>query len=284
MLVSTGAQWHAGGWGRYRAAIVLGAVQGATEFLPVSSAAHLRIVPWLLHWDEVEATFGNQTFDVALHMGTLLALTLRYGGEWIDLVRHVGRPESAAGRLFWQLVVASVPGAVIGAALERYARGYFDRRFRVIGCNLVLMGVALEAVDRWTAQRMPVEGLNRRQAVLIGISQGVALVPGVSRSGATMMTGRALGLTREGAARFSFLLAMPVTFGAGLLKLRQVRREDVTLEVGIGIATAAVVGRLAIGGLLRFLQLRRHRFLPFAVYRAVLGTAVVAVDARRRRQ
>ena len=269
--------------GNYRVATTLGIVQGLGEFLPISSSAHLIIVPWLAGWSgSAYEFFNSQTFDVALHMGTLLALVVVFWNDWLTLILHATRPQTPEGKLFWLLVLASVPGAAFGFALDTYAADYFSDKYLIIAVTLAIMGVLLYVADAFAPQRDDLHHISWRGSFLIGISQALALVPGVSRSGATMTMGRALGLKRETAARFSFLMATPITVGAGLLKLRKLAPGQMTMPFWLGILAAFVVGMLAIKFLLRFLQYRGNSFLPFAVYRVGLAILIVAVYFLRR--
>lgn len=263
--------------GNYRVAATLGIVQGLGEFLPISSSAHLIVTPWLFGWtDETYGFFTTQTFDVALHMGTLLALIILFWRDWVRLVLHAHQPKTQDGKLFWLLVLASVPGAAVGAILETFAEGYFGDKYLLIAGTLSIMGLLLYWADHRMPERIDLHEINWKTALLIGTSQALALVPGVSRSGSTMTMGRALGLKRTTAARFSFLMATPITFGAGLLKLRKLSPADMTPPFWLGIVVAFIVGMLAITFLLRFLQRKGNSFLPFALYRLGLA-AVIAV-------
>lgn len=264
--------------GDYRVAATLGVVQGLGEFLPISSSAHLILTPWLLNWTgRVNTFFTNQTFDVALHMGTLLALLLVFWRDWINLFRHALRPKTPDGRLFWLLVMASLPGAAIGFVLDTFAEGYFTDKYLLIATTLAIMGVLLYLADQKAAERLELTDIGWKTALLVGTSQALALVPGVSRSGATMTMGRALGLKRPTAARFSFLMATPITFGAGIMKLKDLSPAEMTAPFWFGIVVAFIVGMLAINFLLRFLQRRGNSFLPFAIYRLALAALVVVV-------
>lgn len=210
-------------------------------------------------------------------MGTLLALIVVFWRDWLKLVLSATKRRTAEGRLFWWLVLASIPGAVFGFLLDTYAEDYFSDKYLVIAGTLTIMGLLLYWVDHVSVERLELGTIGWRTALLIGVSQALALVPGVSRSGATMTMGRFLGLRRETAARFSFLMATPITFGAGLVKLRKLTPTELTPPFWLGIAAAAIIGMLAITFLLRFLQRRGNSFLPFAVYRVVLAGVIVIV-------
>src|SRR5580700_8466285 len=189
-------------------ALILGAVQGLTEFLPVSSSAHLILVPWLFGWAD-----PGLAFDVALHLGSLVALLLYYRREWFDLVSSIIRPDRRSRMLLILLIVASIPGAVIGLLLEKRAETTFRDHMAVIGLTLAIMGVVLWIADVIGRNRKNLDQLYLGDAILIGLSQALAIVPGVSRSGATITTGRLLGIERQDAANFSFLMATPIIAG-----------------------------------------------------------------------
>jgi undecaprenyl-diphosphatase len=195
-------------------AVILGLAQGLGEFLPISSSAHLVLIPWLLRW-----TDPGLTFDVALHVGTLVAVVLYFWKDWWQLIiKGFTDVRSVKGRLFWYLVVATVPGAIAGFLLEKKAETLF-RSPLLIAIMLILMGIFLYWSDHRSSKNMEMNNITFRTSLLIGISQALAIIPGVSRSGITMSTGLLMGLTREGAARFSFLLSTPIIFGAAVVKL-----------------------------------------------------------------
>jgi len=253
-------------------AAVLGAVQGLTEFLPISSSAHLFVVPKLLGW-----RYSGLAFDVALHGGTLLALLLAFWRDWwallIDPFAADGPRRTAARRMWLWLAVATVPGAVAGKLLEQAAEDRL-RSLPLQAAMLFVFGLLLWAADRWLPpgrdDRRPGFGF----ALGMGMAQALALVPGVSRSGITITAGRAGGLSRVAAARLSFLLATPITFGAVLLKARHLPHDVPAGTLAVGVVTSAVVGLLAIRGLLRWLQ--RAGFAVFFAYRALLAAVLVA--------
>lgn len=261
-------------------AIVLGLVQGLTEFLPVSSSAHLALAPWLLGW-----TDPGLAFDVALHLGTLVAVAWYFRNDWIELTQsawrlvRTRRVETAADRRVLLLIAATIPAGVGGVLLKDYAETVF-RHPAVMASTLILLGAILWYVDRVAGQARQLEHLTARDAWLIGLAQVCALVPGVSRSGSTMTAGRALGLERGAAARFSFLMSLPIIGAAVALKLPEVIRDSGAIgPLAAGIAAAAVSSWLAITVLLRFVS--RHSFGVFAAYRIVLGLIVFALLALR---
>lgn len=270
-------------------AIVIGIIQGLTEFIPVSSSAHLELAPWIFGW-ESNPLIGSLAFDVFLHLGTLIALLVYFWRDWVRLVgamlasirdRHIGL--DADRRLGWLLVLGTIPAAIIGFVgedfIDRVFHGGSDEIRLAIAGALVLGAIILLAADWLGAKRREIEQVGPGTALTIGFSQALALLPGISRSGATISAGLALGLTRESAARFSFLLATPITLGAGLYGSRHLFEEAHSttewLAIGGGFAAAAIAGLLAIGFLLAWL--RRRSFLVFGVYRVALAALVVAL-------
>jgi undecaprenyl-diphosphatase len=254
-------------------AFILGALQGLTEFLPVSSSAHLVLLPWLMRWSD-----PGLAFDVALHLGTLLALLIYYWREWLDMGLSLGGGDPVARKLLLLLVIASIPGAVFGVLFEKQAETIF-RNPMLIAPVMAALGAILWVSDRFGANRRPMEELGLLDAVLIGLSQAFALVPGVSRSGATITTARILGIEREDAANFSFLMATPIIAGAGMLEARKLIVEGISPEILWGFGAAAVFGLLAIAGLIRFVRTRTYR--PFAIYRILVGASVLAIALGR---
>jgi undecaprenyl-diphosphatase len=261
-------------------AVVLGLVQGLAEFLPISSSAHLVLTPWVFGWSD-----PGLAFDVALHVGTLVAVLWYFRAEWvrltqsaIDLVR-TRRADTDEKRRFLFLVVATIPAAVAGVLLEDYAETTF-RSPALMAVTLMVMGVLLWAVDRYANTSRPLSALKLRDSVLIGLAQVLALVPGVSRSGSTMTAGRALKLDRQSAAVFSFLMSMPVTAAAAVLKVPSLlRAEGISPTLIAGVISAAISSWLAIAVLLRYVS--RHSFGVFALYRLVLGVVILSLLATR---
>jgi undecaprenyl-diphosphatase len=257
-------------------ALVLGVLQGLAEFLPISSSAHLTLAPWLLHWRD-----PGLAFDVALHFGTLLAVLWYFRAQWaalvgaaVNIVAH-RRVETEEERRVLYLIVATIPGAIAGLALEKYAESAF-RDPRLVATVLIIMGVVLWWVDKWAAQDRPLQSMRWSDAILIGLAQMFAIIPGVSRSGSTITAGRALRLTREGAAVFSFLMSMPIIAAASLLKLPHVlKTEGLDAPLVVGVVASALSGWLAISVLLRFVV--RRSYGVFAIYRVVVGLIVLAI-------
>lgn len=261
-------------------AIILGLVQGLAEFLPISSSAHLVLTPWVFGWSD-----PGLAFDVALHVGTLVAVLWYFRAEWVKLTQsaiailRTRRADTEEKRRFLYLVVATIPAAVGGVLLEDYAETTF-RSPALMAVTLMVMGVVLWAVDRYAARDRPLSSLTLRDAVVIGLAQVLALVPGVSRSGSTMTAGRALKLDRQSAAVFSFLMSMPVTAAAALLKVPDLlRTEGITPTLIAGVISAGVSSWLAIAVLLRYIS--RHSFGVFAVYRLALGALILGLLATR---
>lgn len=275
-------------------AILLGIVQGLTEFLPISSSAHLIIVPWLFGWEP----FGL-SFDVATHLGTLSAVLVYFRhdiwamirgvlGGWRSLLR--GRlPEDEMGRLGLFIAVGTIPAAVAGLLFESMIDEYFHQdplsstAMVVLALLLIGMGLLLGVADRF-GQRTNGRGLRQvgfATALFVGLAQMLAIVPGVSRSGSTITAGLFAGLQRATAARFSFLLGVPIILGAGLKEMLDLAQEGIPAgERGVfvaGILAAAVVGYLAIAGLIRFLQ--RHSTDVFVAYRIALGVTLLLLVA-----
>jgi undecaprenyl-diphosphatase len=261
-------------------AVILGLVQGLAEFLPISSSAHLVLTPWVFGWSD-----PGLSFDVALHVGTLIAVLWYFRAEWVKLTQsaialvRTRRADTEEKRRFLYLVVATIPAAAGGVLLEDYAETTF-RSPALMAVTLMVMGVVLWAVDRYAARDRPLSTLTLRDAVLIGLAQVLALVPGVSRSCSTRTAGRALRLDRQSAAVFSFLMSMPVTAAAALLKVPDLLRTDgITPTLIAGVLSAGISSWLAIAVLLRYIS--RHSFGVFAVYRLALGAVILTLLATR---
>ena len=270
-------------------AALIGILQGLTEFIPVSSSAHLELAPWIAGWP-TNGLLGSLSFDVFLHLGTLLALLGYFGREWLRLLtaalasvreRRIGNDPDR--RLAWLLIAATIPAALIGFVGEDLINGVLhadnDGVRLAIAAFVVLGALALWLADRLGSRRREIDALDAPSALAIGLSQALALLPGISRSGATISAGLALGLTRESAARFSFLLATPITLGAGLYGSRHLLEASHSgtewLAIAAGFVAAAASGMLAIGFLLSWL---RHRSVAvFSVYRLLFGGLIVAL-------
>jgi undecaprenyl-diphosphatase len=258
-------------------AFILGLTQGIAEFLPISSTAHIILIPWLFHWPD-----PGLTFDVAIHIGTLTAVVTYFWKDWTTLIYNGFRYGIASkeGKMFWFLVVASVPGAIAGILFEESIKTVF-RSPLLIGIMLIIMGLFLFGADRFGKKADSDQDITFVQSLCVGLSQALSIIPGVSRSGVTMTSGLLSGLTREGAARFSFLLSTPIIAGAGLFGLRHLTRQEINLQFIVGVATSAVIGFLVIGLLLRWL--RKSNFLPFVWYRFMVGATVITLFLVRSR-
>jgi len=260
-------------------AIILGIVQGLAEFLPISSSGHLVILEHYLGFQQ-----AGLTFDILLHVGTLVALVAYFWRDWWDMLRaliHPGRHNRFERRLFWYLVAATIPGALAGALLEHQAETIFRAPARV-ALLMGGVGLLLFLADRLARHRRQLPGLTFSDGLLIGLSQALAIMPGVSRSGITMTTALFLGFTREAAARFSFLLSTPIIFGAGLYHTLKLFKNGAAnslqghlLPYTLGFLAAVVSSYLAIRFLLRFLQ--RHTFMIFVLYRWLAAATVLTL-------
>jgi undecaprenyl-diphosphatase len=232
------------------------------------------LVPWLFRWSEDPGL----AFDVVLHLGTLLALLAFYWREWLDMASSLVNGDRVQRRLLTLLIVASVPGAIIGILLEKEAETIF-RSPVLIAATLAIMGLFLWVADAIGSKKRKIGDLTFLDAILIGLSQALAIIPGVSRSGATITTARILGIERADAANFSFLMATPIIAGAGLLEVHKAFHGGLTAQLGWGFVASAIFGLAAIVALLRYV--RTHTYRPFAIYRIVLAGIVVAVALAR---
>ena len=266
-------------------AIILGIVQGLSEFLPISSSGHLLLVPWLAGWQELDPSI-KKSFDVALHLGTLVAVVgyfrrdvTTYVVEGTKLVFARKVPPSADGKLAWLFVLATLPAAAVGALFE----DQIDSRLgtpTLIAISLIGFGILLAIADRTTGRR-EVGEFRARDAVLVGAAQALALNPGTSRSGITMTAARFLGFDREAAVRISFVMSIPVIFGAVVFKFAWMIADGIAdgllVPLIVGIITSGLSGWLAVWGTLRIVRTRS--FMPFVIYRIALGVVVLIVVA-----
>ena len=259
-------------------ALLLGILQGLTEFLPISSSAHLILIPWFFHWDN--PLLDSLTFDVALHAGTLLAILWYFWRDWISLLRGFFRILASQKithfheRLIGYIILATVPAGVAGLFLEKTVETTF-RNPALISLPLVGVSFLMILAERRAGSLQTLEDLNLKDAMMIGVAQALALLPGVSRSGITITIGLFLGYRREAATRFSFLLSTPAIAGATLLHFRHLPLLQGTewFLFAVGIFSSAVVGYLAIAFLMRYL--REHTLNLFAGYRLALAAAVI---------
>jgi undecaprenyl-diphosphatase len=266
-------------------AVILALVQALTEFLPVSSTAHLTLVPWIMHWPD-----PGLAFDVALHAGTLVAVLLYFFKDWVTLTLcglGMKYPATASTeevaqhrRLFWYMVIGTIPGGIAGKLFDRQVEDYF-RTPMIIGVSMVLVALLMWWADSRVSLTRKLEDANLGDAATIGVAQAVALWPGVSRSGITITTGLFRGLTREAATRFSFLLSAPLIAGAvavklpGLIKLHKVGGLDLALStLIISIVVSGIAGYFVIAFFIRYLQTRTLK--PFVIYRLVVGAMILA--------
>jgi len=266
-------------------AIVLGLVQGLSEFLPISSSGHLLLVPWLFGWDDFDNASIEKAFDVALHIGTLIAAIVyfrhdlvRYIRAGLAALRPAGRGDPD-GRVAWLLLLSTLPAAAIGAVFE----DSIDENLGtpgIIAVSLILGGLLLAVADR-TSGRRKVEAYGVRDSLAVGAAQALALNPGTSRSGITITAGRFLGFDRDAAARISFLMMIPVTAGAVAFKMGGLLADGIPPELRVpmlvGIVTSGLSGWVAVWGTLHLV--RTHSFMPFVVYRCVVGGLVLVVLA-----
>lgn len=262
-------------------AFVLGVVQGIGEFLPISSSAHLIIVRFLFNFKELEPAFET-AFDVALHFGTLIAVLFVFWKDWLALFKGAflgitKKEKTFEGRMFWHLVAATIPGAVIGMIFEGVIEGLVRSNMIIISVCLAIMGILIYIGDKWAEKKYknPVEykDLTFKQTFIIGLSQALAVIPGFSRSGTTILAARIMGISREAAAKFTFLLSTPIIFGAAIIKVKDLLIGGVTMPILVGIVTAAVVGVFSIKFLLRYIK--KNDFAVFAYYRVIIAIIVL---------
>ena len=259
-------------------AVVLGIVQGLTEFLPVSSTAHLRIVPAFVGWDDPGAAFTAVT-----QLGTMAAVLLyfrqdlyRIARAWLSSLRHPELRGRLEARLGWYILLGTIPISVLGLAFHNQIESG-ARSLYLIGTTLILLGLVLLVAERAASHERGLEEVNRNDAIAIGLAQALALVPGVSRSGATLTAGLFRGLDRPTAARYSFLLSVPAVVLSGLFEARKIVDGTGAGVTGTLTATvfAFIFGYASIAFLLRFLA--HHTTVPFVVYRVMLGTVVLSL-------
>lgn len=259
-------------------AFVLGLVQGLGEFLPISSSAHLIITPWLFGWED-----PGLGFDLALHWGTLFAVILYFRSDVWNIAKgffHSLMPSTRDlknniyQKLSWLIIIASIPGAIIGKLLEEQAESVLRSPLLIV-FTMSGMGVVLFLADKLGAKLKNLDKITPLHALLVGVSQALAIIPGVSRSGSTITTGLALGFKRADAARFSFLMSIPIIFGAGLLKIKDFGTGVSTPELMVGFVTAAISGFLAIKYMLKYLANRDYKI--FVWYRLAFAAVILIV-------
>ena len=259
--------------------VILGIVQGLTELLPISSSAHLFLIPWFLNWNIPES------FDIALHFGTLLAIGIFFFKDWIALIKGgfnqvFKKEKTVEGRMFWNIVIATIPGGIIGFVLDKYAESILTRPI-IIAIALIVMGVILYLIDKNAKKETDYEEMTFKQTFIIGIYQALAFIPGVSRSGITMTTGRALGVKREAVAKYSFMLSAPIVLAATIFKLKDFVVYFLIADImgiiafAIGVIMSFVVGIIVIKFLLEYLK--KGSFKIFAIYRIIVGLIVIGI-------
>lgn len=259
--------------------IILGIVQGLTELLPISSSAHLNLIPWIFNWEIPDS------FDVALHFGTLLAIGIFFFKDWVNLIKGgfnqvVKKEKTQEGKMFWYIVLATLPGGIIGFILDHYLQDYLTKPI-IIAVALIIMGIILYLVDKNCKSETEYKDMSLKQTFLIGLSQCLAFIPGVSRSGVTMTAGRAMGVKREATAKYSFMLSAPIVLAATVFKLGdfieyfKIANLTGMIAFVLGVLFSFIVGILVIKFLLEYLK--KGSFKVFAIYRIIIGLAVIAI-------
>lgn len=258
-------------------ALILGIIQGLTELLPISSSAHLNIIPWMFNWfNEPGFQESFKGFDVALHFGTLLAIALFFFKDWLELIKGgveqvIKKKKSPEGRMFWYIVLATIPGGIIGFILDKFLEDFLTKPL-IIAIALIIMGIILYVVDNKAKSTTDYEDMTLKQTFLIGLSQALAFIPGVSRSGVTMTTARFMGVKRESAAKYSFMLSAPIVLAATVFKIKDF---VFSLTFFIGVLASFIVGVFVIKFLLEYL--RKGSFKAFAIYRVIFGLLIIAI-------
>ena len=263
-------------------AIILGITQGLSEYLPISSSGHLILVPWLFGWDDFAGNPSlEKTFDVALHLGTLVGAIAYFRHDIVRLTRAAfTRPRSKDGRLGWLVVLSAVPAAIIGGLFADTIEENTDQIW-LIAVMLIVGGLLLALADGTRGKRT-IDEVSLTDALAMGVGQAIALQPGVSRSGVTITVGRFVGLSRDGAARFAFLMSLPITAGALVFKWFDVQGEggipaDFRAPFLWGIVASGITGYIAVWGTLKLIRTRS--FAPFVLYRLVIGASVLLLLA-----
>ena len=255
-------------------AIILGIIQGIAEFLPISSSAHLIIFPYLFGWEE-----SGLAFDVALHFGTMMAVILIFFKDWWNLfvgaIKDVKeKKKTTNGKMFWYLIIATIPAALAGVLLDNVIEDVIRNKVWIIALALAIMGLLIYVGDKWASKHYKketeFEDITLKQALIVGISQAFAVIPGFSRSGTTILAGRLQGISKEAITKFTFLISVPVICGATILKVGDLA---LTKEVIVGIITSFATGIIAIKFLLRYIK--KHDFSIFAFYRVILAIIVL---------
>lgn len=270
-------------------ALVLGIVQGLTELLPVSSSAHLNLFPWIFGWSEI-----SPSFDVALHIGTLFAILIFFYKDWVNLIKGgynqvIKKEKSTDGKIFWYIIISTIPTGVLCLILDKLSSKMIEKiainlniqektvEMLFIAVALIVMGIILYVVDKKAKSKIKYEDITFKQALWIAMSQAIAAAfPGVSRSGITMTVGRGMGIERESAAKYSFLLSAPVVAAAAIFDLKDFVFSPAFI---VGVLSSFVVGMLVIKFLLNYLK--KGSFKIFAIYRIILGIIVISLCITR---
>lgn len=265
--------------------LILGVVQGLTELLPVSSSAHLNLFPWVFGWSDI-----SESFDVALHIGTLLAIIIFFYKDWVQLIKGgynqvVKKKKSTEGKIFWYIVIATIPTGIACLVLDKlsgklieilagvFKTSQINTQMFIIAIALIVMGIILYVVDKNSKSKIKYKDITFKQSLLISLSQAIAAAfPGVSRSGITMTVGRKMGVERESVAKFSFLLSTPIVAAAALYELKHFVFD---LSFVIGVLASFIVGMFVIKFLLNYLKKGSFKF--FAIYRVALGIIVLII-------
>lgn len=258
-------------------ALILGVIQGLTEFLPISSSAHLNVFPWIFGWNEI-----SESFDLALHLGTLVAICIFFFKDWINLIKGginkvLKKEDSIDGKIFWYLVIATIPAGILSLILDKISnyivKDNLNLEMILIAIALIVMGIVLYIVDKKCESKTNYENITLKQSTIVGISQALAAAfPGVSRSGITMTVARLLKIDRESAAKFSFLLATPIVFAALLVDLPAF---TFSIPFVVGVLASFIVGLFIIKFLMDYLK--KGSFKIFAIYRIILGIIILGI-------
>lgn len=258
-------------------ALILGIVQGLTEFLPISSSAHLNVFPWIFGWDKI-----SDSFDLALHLGTLVAICIFFFKDWVNLIKGgfkkiFKKEDSLDGKIFWYLVIATIPAGILSLVLDKISSYIVGNNLNLemilIAVALIVMGIVLYLTDKKCDSKINYESITLKQSILIGISQALAAAfPGVSRSGITMTVARGLKIDRESAAKFSFLLATPIVLAALLVDLPHF---TFSISFIVGVLASFLVGLFVIKFLMNYLK--KGSFKGFAIYRIILGIIILGI-------
>lgn len=255
--------------------IILGIVQGIGEFLPISSSAHLILIPYLFNWES-----SSMAYDIALHFGTLAAVLTIFFKDWWNLFigaanKITKKKDSFNNKMFWYMVIATVPGAVLGFLLDDIVENVFRTNVALIATSLAVMGVLIYLGDRWADQHYKIETdfehISLKQSIIIGLSQALAIIPGFSRSGTTILAARLMGLSKSAATKFTFLLSVPIIAGATILEIGNL---ELGLETFMGVFIAFAVGIFSIKFLLNYIK--KHDFSVFAIYRVIFAIIILA--------